>query len=321
MSCSTRTYLIVLFSGVLSLTFVSCSKYSGTRAQGFIEGRLTLVSSPKGGKLEQLTVARGDMVQKDELLYVLEDEPELFQLEGATAKFQEVDARLRDLEKGSRPSELDSLEAQITEIQYQLEEAELQLARRRELLKSKFIDQESVDKAARDVDVLRAKQTRLRSDLVTAKLGGREDAIIAAGFAKESTRSDQKLNEWYISQKRGFAPGKAMVFDTFYRLGEYVAAARPVVALLDPGEIKAIFYIPETVLSTVLIGNAVSVYLDGEGEAVKGKISYISPNAEFTPPVIYSNETRSKLVFKVEASFDEEVSQKLHPGQPVEVEF
>jgi HlyD family secretion protein len=65
----------------------------------------------------------------------------------------------------------------------------------------------------------------------------------------------------------------------------------------------------------------VQVFADGAREAVAGKVSFISPRAEYTPPVIYSRENRSKFVFMVEALFEAGVAERLHPGQPVDVRF
>jgi HlyD family secretion protein len=85
--------------------------------------------------------------------------------------------------------------------------------------------------------------------------------------------------------------------------------------------IKVRTFVPETVLGTIHHGDRVSVRVDGVGEAFAGKVSFISPRAEYTPPVIYSQKNREKLVFMIEAIFEPEIAVKLHPGQPVEVEF
>lgn len=311
-----RLTLFTLIPTILMLS--SCGKPEELKVQGYIEGRLTFLSSPRGGKLVSLNAKRGDWVGKGDLIYALDNEPESFEFESAQSTFLEFESRLRDLEKGSRPSEIDALEAQIHEAEHQLRLAEVQLERRRDLLKSDFIDQESVDVTAKDVDVLRAELTRLKANLVTARLGGREDAVQAADAAKEGSKSKEMVSLWNLEQKKGYAPEDSFVFDTYYRMGEYVASARPIVGLLDPKEIKAFFYISEEYLSSLNIGDSVEVIRDGSSP-VMGRIVYVSPEPEYTPPIIYSNETRSQLVYKIEAAFDVEVAKTLHPGQPIEV--
>jgi HlyD family secretion protein len=94
-----------------------------------------------------------------------------------------------------------------------------------------------------------------------------------------------------------------------------------VVVLLPPQNIKVRAFVSETVLGGLHAGDRVQVRVDGTAETFVGKLSYISPQAEYTPPVIYSRETRAKLVFMIEAVFDPAAAARLHPGQPVEVEF
>ena len=109
------------------------------------------------------------------------------------------------------------------------------------------------------------------------------------------------------------------VVDTFYQEGEFVPAAYPVVSMLPPGNIKVRFFVPETVLGTLSVGQKLAVSFDGSNGTIPAAISYISPQSEYTPPVIYSRETRSKLVFMVEALPAADAAAGLHPGQPVDV--
>ena len=108
------------------------------------------------------------------------------------------------------------------------------------------------------------------------------------------------------------------MFDTLYREGEWVAAGRPVVVLLPPQNVKVRAFVPEPRIGTVRPGDRAEVSVDGVPEPFVGKVSFVSPRAEFTPPVIYSRENRAKLVFLVEAR-PLRASDQLKPGLPVEV--
>ncbi|MNN69017.1 putative efflux pump membrane fusion protein [compost metagenome] len=110
-----------------------------------------------------------------------------------------------------------------------------------------------------------------------------------------------------------------LVYDTPYRLGEWVPAGSPVVRMLPPGNVKVRFYVPEAVVGALRNGQAVQVRCDGCAAPVAASITYVANEAEYTPPVIYSNETRNKLVFLVEARPSAADAIKLRPGQPVEV--
>jgi HlyD family secretion protein len=124
---------------------------------------------------------------------------------------------------------------------------------------------------------------------------------------------------WAVEQKTQSAPTAGRIQDTLYRPGEFVPAGSPVLVLLPPENIKTRFFVPETELSSVKVGQLISVSFDGATAPLRATINYVSAQPEFTPPVIYSQQTRAKLVFLVEAAFAPADAVKLHPGQPVEV--
>jgi len=125
--------------------------------------------------------------------------------------------------------------------------------------------------------------------------------------------------DWSFEQKEQFAPTNAFVQDTLYRVGEWVAAGKPVVALLPPANLKVRFFVPETALPKIKPGQPVRVTFDGGRRAYSATVNYISTQTEFTPPVIYSEENRAKLVYMIEAKFSPTDAADLRPGQPVDV--
>jgi HlyD family secretion protein len=126
---------------------------------------------------------------------------------------------------------------------------------------------------------------------------------------------------WSFDQKQQYAPTNALVHDTLYRPGEWVAAGHPLVELLPPANIKARFFVPQAALPRIKPGQTVSVTFDGGAHDYSATVNYISTKAEFTPPVIYSRETRSKLVYMIEAKFSPADAPDLRPGQPVDVQL
>jgi HlyD family secretion protein len=113
------------------------------------------------------------------------------------------------------------------------------------------------------------------------------------------------------------SPVTGTVQQVYYRPGEMVPAGRPIVALLPPGNLKVRFYVPEAMLPRLAYGDVVKVNCDGCPPDITARISFIASSAEFTPPVIYSREERSKLVFLVEALPNK--PEALRVGQPIDV--
>ena len=187
-----------------------------------------------------------------------------------------------------------------------------------------FALDETAEKAARE-------QIKAALVLSEAELG-RQEKLFRTGVAApqdmdraRSTRDQDKRRldqtDWSFDQKKQAAPQSGLVYDTLFRQGEWVAAGKPVVVLLPPQNIKVRVFIPETRVGAIHYGDIAQVKVDGVKDTFVGKVSYISPKAEYTPPVIYSRETRARLVFMVELIFDVQAAADLHPGQPVDVEF
>jgi HlyD family secretion protein len=187
-----------------------------------------------------------------------------------------------------------------------------------------FVLDSAAERAARDQAraalVLSEKDFARMEQLVKANMIAVQDADRARS-TRDQDRERLVKAEWDLAQKRQSASQAGLVFDTLFREGEWVPAGRPVVALLPPGNIKVRAFVPETEIGAIHPGDAVRVRVDGASEPFAGKVSFISPQAEYTPPVIYSRESREKLVFMIEIVFDHESAAKLHPGQPVDVQF
>lgn len=174
-------------------------------------------------------------------------------------------------------------------------------------------------RSVRDQD--RQRVSQLEAELGTARLGSRSDQIAAAEASMRAVEAVLTRSEWDLAQKRQTAPEAGLVFDTLYRKGEWIVAGRPAVVLLPPQNIKVRAFVPQPLISAIHQGDRVQVTVDGRKAPFFGTVHFVSPQAEYTPPVIYSKENRQKLVYMVELAFDQATAVQLHPGQPVDVRF
>ena len=290
--------------------------------QGYVEGEYLYMASELSGTLLELDVSRGSQVRAGGLLYVLDDTPERTSRDEAAQRVSEAHSSLEDIKKGLRPTEIASLEAQLKQADAALVLSEKEFTRQEALARAGYNAAQDVDVARSARDQGRERVAQIESDLKTARLGARTDQVAAGAASERSFKAAEEHAEYDLSQSRQSAPQDALVFDTLYRPGEWVAAGRPVVMLLPPANIKVRAFVPEPRIAALRVGETVRVGtdgIDGKGERISGKVSFISPSAEYTPPVIYSRETRSKLVFMIEVVFSPEVAARMHPGQPVDV--
>lgn len=311
-------YLIGLTACLIALS--ACQPHQKT-AQGYVEGRYTYVTSQVGGKLEQLTVARGSPVTVNQLLFQLETDPELSQLNQAKAQLTEAESNLADLLKGKRPSEIAAIEAQRKQTVAQIVFAKKTVARYDALYKKGFIDKQSLDQSVSTLQNLEQKLSELTENLNTAQLEARIDLIHAAESRINAATANVAALEWQIRQKQILAPVTGIVFDTYFRIGETVAANQPVLSLLAPENIYLVFYVPEKDLSHIKLNQPIQFICDSCSSKLNATIEFISPEAEYTPPVIYSEKTREKLIYRVEGRLTPVIAKMMHPGQPITVYY
>lgn len=311
--------LLTIASG--AMLFAGCSGKNSGVAQGYIEGEYVYIAAPLGGALTNLAVARGDTVKAGQLLFELERGSEAATLAQAEKNLAQSQSQLADLLKGRRPTEIEALDAQLKRAQANLKLSAAQLERREQLGGSEVVSKEELDQARSQNEANQAQVDQLTANLADAKLGGRDDAISAAQAAVASQQAAVEKARWAFDQKQQFAPTDAQVHDTLYRSGEFVAAGNPIISLLPPANLKVRFFVPQEKLASIKVGGTVSVQCDGTAKPLSATVNYISTKAEYTPPVIYSRETRANLVFMIEAKFSPADAAELRPGQPADVEL
>ncbi len=287
---------------------------------GYAEAELVYIAPPVAGRLATLAVRSGQAVTAGQALFELEATPELAADAEARARALSAQAQARDADKGRRPPELAVTRAQLEQARAAERLAGLDLARQHELLTRGFVAKARVDDAATALAQARARVAELDAAVQVGRLPAREDARTAARALADAAESGRAQTAWRVEQKRQSAPMPARVQDVFLRPGEWVAAGQPVLALLPPANRKARFYVPQSAVGALALDAPVRLHCDGCGASIPARISFIASGPEYTPPVIYSNQQRDKLVFLVEARpVKTEDAERLHPGQPLDV--
>jgi len=270
---------------LMLLAASGCSRGSPTAWQGYIEGDFVYVSSPLAGRLDKLSVAKGTRVAEGAPLFELEHTAETDAQRQAGQTLQAAKAQLEDVEKGSRPEEIAALEARVGESRAAAELSRLDLARQETLFKAGAIAASDYDRSRLTHEADQKTVDEDAARLETARLGGRADAVSAAGALARAAADAVARARWSVDQKAQAAPCAALVYDTLYRVGEFVAAGNPVVSLLPPANIKVRFFVAEPDFAVLKVGDRVSVGVQGLPSPLDATVSYLSPEPEYTPPV------------------------------------
>ncbi len=246
---------------------------------GYADGENALIAAPQPGWVTGINVARGSQVKLGDVLFTLDDTVQRQARDSAAADF----AAAQQLQ---------------TQAAADLDYATKELTRETALVARHAASQKDLDQAQSNYssDVSKVTQTA---------------ATAAAAKAALATA------EWNLSERIVRARTAGRVEDIYFRTGEYAPSGTPVVAVLPPANIFVRFFVPESELNAIKPGQKVAIECDGCAENLQANISFISQQAEFTPPVIYSVGNREKLVFKVEARG--QGGLPLRPGLPVTV--
>ncbi|HUJ03181.1 MAG TPA: efflux RND transporter periplasmic adaptor subunit [Rhizomicrobium sp.] len=267
------------FALLLLLALASCGRTEKEPWLGYGEGEDAFVSAPLAGWVEKIAVHRGEEVKRGDLLFALDDTQQRAARDQAAAN-------------------LNGIRAQWSQNEAQLAYAQKDLTRQTNLVEARAGTQDALDLARSNRD-----QYEARSSQIEAQLKQAEAALADA--------------EYQLSQRRVVSLVNGRVEDIYFRQGEYVPPSTPVVSVLPPENVYVRFFVPESQLGTVHLGENVAIDCDGCAKNLSAKITFIASQEEFTPPVIFSIGNREKLVFKLEARSPGGL--KINPGQPVDV--
>jgi HlyD family secretion protein len=303
----------------LAAALSACSSDTRGTYQGYVEGEFVHVGSAVGGRLDRLLVTRGQSVEAKATLFDLESTEEAAAVKQADDAVSAAKAQLADMSTGKRSAELDVVKAQLEQATAAEKQSASQLARDAAQLDLGGISRMQLEasRAKHDVDVARVRE--LRGQLQVADLSARPELMRAQTAQVSAANAVAEQARWRMDQKHVAAAQAGLVIDTLYREGEWVPPGAPIVKMLPPGNIKVRLFVPQSALSQLPIGHSVSMRCDGCATPISGEVSYVATEPEFTPPIIYSNENRSKLVFMIEVRPAAGTGIALHPGQPIEV--
>ena len=284
---------------------------------GYVEGDLVQIGPVEGERLAELSVARGDQVAKGATLFKMAT-PVLDQMRTeAKAKTDQAEANLKNLQAAlQRPEQIAVLKAGVERAKAALQFSQAEYARQEALLTKGFATQAARDQARMALDRDKAGLAEAERQVEAALLPSRNQEIAAADAAITQARAQMEQIDVRIARQTVRAPSDGIVQDVYFWPGEIVAAGQPILALLPPPNRKIRLYVPEPQLARFQLGAKILVSCDNCPPDLEGRVVFISQQAEFTPPVIFSLQERGKLVFRVDARLDD-ASTLLPLGLPV----
>jgi HlyD family secretion protein len=330
---------IVIGAALLSAVAVGAAcngsaQEGATRVSGHVEATEVQVSAEVGGRIVELRVDEGDRVKRGDVIAMLDTRDTELQLERARAERQGADAQLRLLQAGSRVEDIRQSQAQVeaaeTEVaaaRAELTAAETDLTRFESLLRANAGSQKQRDDAKARADVarerVRGSEERVRAareTLARLRTGARPQEIDAARARVAAVDAQIASLEENLQDARVTSPSDGIVTSKLVDQGELIGPRTPLVVVADLDHAWANLFVPEPLIPRLKIGQSATVFTDAGGQGLPGKVTFISPRAEFTPRNVQTADERSKLVYRIKVTVDNSQGI-LKQGMPVDAEL
>ena len=303
--------VVALLIGVGIILWLVLSGSSRPRLlSGYIEGEELYLASPMAGTVASVAAVEGTRVAAGQQLFTIDPATLAAQGQQAQANVAAAETQIASAEATARQADADVAAAAADAAKARQDLARLESVKRRD----------AAAVADKDLDAARATVRDMSAKLAAAhKVADARRAQVAAARAQTAqAQGGQREVEIKVGQLSPPAPAAGRIEEVFFQPGEWVSANQPVVALLPDTKVKVRFYVPEREVARYQPGRTVHFTCDGCKPGLPAVIRYVSPRPEFTPPIIYSRDSRDRLVFMVEAYPTNPTN--LTPGLPVDVE-
>lgn len=305
---------LLIIAATIAIAILLWLLLSGSKRErtlsGYIEGEELYLASPVAGTVASVSAVEGSRVTAGQQLFTIDPATLAAQQQQREANVAAAQTQIASAEANARQADADVAAAQAD-----ADRARQDLTR---LLSVKRDDSAAV--AGKDIDAARAalRQTSSKVSAARKTADARRAEVEAARAQTAEAKGGQRETQIRINQLSPAAPAAGRIEDVYFQQGEWVNANQAVVALLPDNKVKVRFYVPEQQVAAYTPGRTVHFSCDGCASGLSAVVRYVSPRPEFTPPIIYSRDSRDRLVFMVEAYPARPAS--LLPGLPVDVE-
>jgi HlyD family secretion protein len=305
---------IIIIAAIIAAAVIAWRVFGGapraTHLSGYIMSDNIDLAAPVSGTVATVSVVDGQRVSPGHAMFSIE--PATLRAEGEQAV---ANIRANQTQISTAEANLRQAEANVAANQATADRARKDLAR----LESVKRD-DSAAVASTDLDKARAALREANANTVAARktADARRAEIAQARAQTQEAVGGQHSVQIQVGQLSPVAPAAGRVEQVYFQVGEWVAANQAIVSIIPDRKVKVRFFVPEATVSHYRPGQTVHFSCDGCAKGLAARIGYVSPDPEFTPPVIFSRDSRDRLVFMVEAYPAN--PDRLNPGQPVEVE-
>jgi len=310
---------ISFLTGLLVAIFPGFAIEQNLVFSGYVEADYVYVAPTVTGRVETIPVTDNQYVTDREVLFKQNSDQQQAALLAAQSNVKALEAALDNIRTGAREEELAVVRAQLEMAQANLKLSKLNLDRDLQLLADGIVTDAKVEQERTAFASANAQVGQLHAQLTSMELPARSAELLKAEANVDAANAEVQAAQSKLEMLTTRSPISGRIERVLYSVGEVVRVAEPVISILPDEPHSVIFYIPEERLMEFKIGDQMLLNCDGCSSGILATLEDINVKSEFTPPIIYSRDERSRLVFRAKARLPEGVS--MNPGQPVSLEM
>ncbi len=313
-----KKILLIFITGILLTGCGNSNNPNAIEASGNIEATNVIVSSKVNGEIKKILYDEGQFVNEGDTVMLIDHETLQLQLDQAEAGVESAKAQLNLLKNGARKEDVKQAEEAVKQAQVNYDLAEKDKERMENLKESNSISQNQYDNALAKFELSQAQLKSSKENLAKLKNFARPEELQQAEANLNRQTAGAKLLKKSINDSYVQSPINGVIVDKFFERGETVTQMTSLFKVADLRTVDLVIYVSEEELGKVQLGQKAAVSVDAyPGKTYSGKVTYISPEAEFTPKNIQTKDERTKLVFAVKIRIDNP-KYELKPGMPAD---
>lgn len=314
----TKNFLQITTLAFVTILLIACIGDKGKVTHGVVNADFIYISSEEPGLIKEMLVQRGDKVNKDEVIALLENKQIEDNFEETQAELKRQKNILVDMQKPGRNVDINEMQALLAKKQASYGYQVNRYKRIKELFEKKYASKDELEQAKSLVDNAKADVDTMQSKLDRVKLGDRNDRIIAQKFLVKKLQIIVEAARSKASKLKVKSINKGVVFDVVHHEGEYVNPGETIISLLANSKLKITFYLDRESTDQIKVGDMIKASCQSCNNYFTAKINYISDESEFNPTENYDEKNSAKRVYRIEASVPDGTSN-FKPGEPVKV--
>jgi len=311
----------IIFIFMFIFGFSGCFNSSDKEVKfyGNVDVRTLSLAFRVSGRIDEINFDEGQKVKQGDVIAKLDNSLFVEYLNQINAQIDMQKATIAKLEKGYRAEEVKKAEAKLLQSQVEKDRLKKDFLTTKKLYEKKAVSEHEYDTAKAAYDMAKAAYMYANSSSNMLKNGYEKEDILSAKANLLALQAQQRLHQINLNDTKLISPTNGTIITRVYEKGSIVSQGQSVVEIAKDDEYWIRSYISEKYLGLLKLGDEASIYTDNK-KVYKGKISFISPIAEFTPKTVQTEDLRTDLVYRIRIvleSFDDSIKQ----GMPVTITF